>query len=86
MEASPPTEGGGIPAFFAMKESTEVVVEIVTQATLCTAAAREAMYRTAEWKQKSLTTRTAGVFVPLGYGENAKEVLGLYDFCVEYSF
>lgn len=86
LEMSSGLESASVPMILGMREAKEVTVEVITQSTLFAYRSKETMYRAATWRGERPHNRLIGVFVPSGFGENAKEALGLYDFCVEYDF
>jgi hypothetical protein len=62
----------------------EVRVNLLCKQMIFTQAARETMYECCEWKKERGASRRAVLFVPMGFGRNASDILGLYDQCMEY--
>ncbi len=75
------------PSLLATKQNgEEAMVNVLAHATIFTNAARDAMYRTVDWKKEKPGFRVCTLFVPTGLEQAARDALGLFDHYVEYEY
>lgn len=65
-------------------KAEEVLAFVVTEKTIATSYSRDLMCRAVDWRQDQPDMRRAVLFVPMGYLQNARELLGMYDEFVEF--